>query len=139
MATDLASGREVWLREGSVIDAVRASIALPGLFTPALQRGVCWSMADWSTPCPCHCAAPWAPTSSITVDLNWELVARRRRPVKDVQAAAALAQSGMMEALLARFRPAEPAGAAQHALFIGRDERQPQHHAGAHHAKPPGR
>ena len=29
VATDLASGREVWLREGLVADAVRASIAMP--------------------------------------------------------------------------------------------------------------
>ncbi|MCW5604526.1 MAG: patatin-like phospholipase family protein, partial [Burkholderiales bacterium] len=34
VATDLRSGREVWLREGNAVDAVRASIALPGLFTP---------------------------------------------------------------------------------------------------------
>jgi predicted acylesterase/phospholipase RssA len=34
VATDLQSGREIWLREGPVSDAVRASIALPGLFTP---------------------------------------------------------------------------------------------------------
>lgn len=36
-ATDLASGREIWLREGSVAAAVRASCALPGLFTPMLH------------------------------------------------------------------------------------------------------
>ena len=30
VATELASGREIWLRDGPVIDAVRASIALPG-------------------------------------------------------------------------------------------------------------
>lgn len=34
VATDLRSGREIWLREGSATDVVRASIALPGLFTP---------------------------------------------------------------------------------------------------------
>ncbi|MGE8397919.1 MAG: patatin-like phospholipase family protein, partial [Comamonas sp.] len=33
VATDLHSGAEVWMREGSIADAVRASIALPGLFT----------------------------------------------------------------------------------------------------------
>lgn len=38
VATDLATGREVWLREGSVAGAVRASIALPGLFTPVLHN-----------------------------------------------------------------------------------------------------
>lgn len=37
VATDLGTGREVWLREGSVASAVRASIALPGLFTPVVR------------------------------------------------------------------------------------------------------
>src|SRR5690606_28942364 len=37
VATDLASGREIWLHEGSVAAAVRASIALPGLFTPVVH------------------------------------------------------------------------------------------------------
>ena len=40
VATELASGREVWLREGNVLDAVRASIAMPGLFTPVVRDGV---------------------------------------------------------------------------------------------------
>ena len=37
-ATVLQTGAEVWLREGSTLDAVRASIALPALFAP-FQRG----------------------------------------------------------------------------------------------------
>ena len=106
VATDLASGREVWLREGSVIDAVRASIALPGLFTPALQEGRLLVDGGLVNPVPVSLCRAMGADIVIAVDLNWELVARRRRPVKDVQAAAALAQSGMMEALLARFRPA---------------------------------
>ncbi len=39
VATDLRRGREVWLCEGRVTDAVRASIALPGLFTPVQLDG----------------------------------------------------------------------------------------------------
>ena len=34
VATDLVTGQECWLREGKVLDAVRASIALPILFSP---------------------------------------------------------------------------------------------------------
>ncbi len=34
VATDLNSGREVWLRKGDVLESVHASIALPGLFAP---------------------------------------------------------------------------------------------------------
>src|SRR5438046_2374823 len=32
VATDLATGKELWLREGKVSDAVRASCTVPGLF-----------------------------------------------------------------------------------------------------------
>jgi len=39
VATDLETGREIWLREGSVVEAVRASIAIPGLFRPRLRDG----------------------------------------------------------------------------------------------------
>jgi NTE family protein len=35
VATSLKNGAEVWLRNGSTLDAVRASIALPGLFEPS--------------------------------------------------------------------------------------------------------
>ncbi|MFW6237330.1 MAG: patatin-like phospholipase family protein, partial [Desulfosudaceae bacterium] len=34
IATELASGREIWLNSGSLLDAIRASISLPGMFTP---------------------------------------------------------------------------------------------------------
>ncbi|MDO8473911.1 MAG: patatin-like phospholipase family protein, partial [Dehalococcoidia bacterium] len=39
VATDIRSGREVVFREGSVADAVRASISLPGIFTPMRSDG----------------------------------------------------------------------------------------------------
>jgi len=39
VATDLASGEEVWMRDGTVSDAVRASCAVPGLFKPVLHDG----------------------------------------------------------------------------------------------------
>lgn len=39
IATDLSSGHEVWLRRGSVIDAVRASSAIPGIVRPVNLNG----------------------------------------------------------------------------------------------------
>jgi NTE family protein len=39
VATSLHIGAEIWLRRGSTLDAVRASIALPGLFAPVLWEG----------------------------------------------------------------------------------------------------
>ena len=34
VATDMETGREVWLRDGPLIPAVRASISIPGVFAP---------------------------------------------------------------------------------------------------------
>ncbi len=39
VATDMTTGREVWLREGPLIPAVRASIAIPGVFAPQQVDG----------------------------------------------------------------------------------------------------
>lgn len=37
-ATDLTGGQEIWLQSGSLGDAIRASISLPGLLTPVKQN-----------------------------------------------------------------------------------------------------
>jgi len=39
VAVDLDRGREVWLDRGPLFDAIRASIAIPGVFTPHEYRG----------------------------------------------------------------------------------------------------
>ena len=39
VATDIVSGEQVVLREGSLIEAVRASISIPGIFTPVALKG----------------------------------------------------------------------------------------------------
>jgi NTE family protein len=39
IATDLRSGNEVVMRDGDTLEAIRASIAIPGLFTPQRSRG----------------------------------------------------------------------------------------------------
>ncbi len=40
VAADLVSGKEVVLRSGPIIRAVRASLAIPGVFTPVVQNGM---------------------------------------------------------------------------------------------------
>ncbi|MDH3620501.1 MAG: patatin-like phospholipase family protein [Gammaproteobacteria bacterium] len=39
VATELESGREVWLSEGPLFDAIRSSCSLPLFFTPARYKG----------------------------------------------------------------------------------------------------
>ncbi len=39
IASDLETGREIWLDKGPIIDAVRASIAIPGIISPMKLNG----------------------------------------------------------------------------------------------------
>lgn len=39
VATDMNTGHEVWLKNGSLIEAIRASYALPGVFEPVMNDG----------------------------------------------------------------------------------------------------
>ena len=43
--------REVWLSQGSLFDAIRASIATPDRLSPVRYHGQVWSMADCSIRC----------------------------------------------------------------------------------------
>lgn len=79
VATDLASGEEVWLREGKVSDAVRASIALPGLFTPQMRDGRLLVDGGLVNPIPISLCRAMGAQIVIAVDLNWNLVGRRNR------------------------------------------------------------
>ncbi|CUZ57634.1 NTE family protein rssA [Serratia marcescens] len=77
VATELQTGREVWLNEGSVIDAVRASIALPGLFTPAQYEGHVLVDGGLVNPVPVSLCRAMGADVVIAVDLNWDLIGRR--------------------------------------------------------------
>ncbi len=80
VATDLAHGREVWLREGGVSDAVRASIALPGLFTPVRRDGVWLVDGGLVNPVPVSLARAMGADIVIAVDLNSDLLGRHLKP-----------------------------------------------------------
>ena len=79
VATSLASGAEVWLREGSVVEAVRASIALPALFTPANRDGDLLVDGGLVNPVPITLAKAMGAEIVIAVDLNSDLLGRHFR------------------------------------------------------------
>ena len=105
VATELATGREVWLREGSVVDAVRASVALPGLLTPLLQDERLLVDGGLVNPVPVSLCRAMGAEIVIAVDLNWDLIGRRHHAPEDPGAAAAPADSSILDAIFARFRP----------------------------------
>jgi len=77
VATELATGREVWLRDGPVINAVRASIALPGLFSPAVRDGLLLADGALVNPVPVSLCRALGADIVIAVDLGSDVVGRR--------------------------------------------------------------
>ncbi len=76
VATDLASGRETWLTSGSMIDAVRASIAIPGLLSPVLIRSRWHVDGALVNPLPVSLCRALGADVIIGVSLNGNLMAR---------------------------------------------------------------
>ena len=64
VAMDLETGKEIWLREGKLFDAIRASIAIPMIFTPFQHAGR--TLVDGGLVNP----VPMAPTLNDTTDLT---------------------------------------------------------------------
>ena len=76
VATALQTGEEVWLRQGSVTDAVRASIGLPGLFTPVWRDGRLLVDGGLVNPVPVSLARALGADIVIAVDLNADKLGR---------------------------------------------------------------
>ncbi|MFN3884896.1 MAG: patatin-like phospholipase RssA [Rhodocyclaceae bacterium] len=77
VATELATGREIWLKEGSVAAAVRASIALPGLFAPVRHDGRILVDGGLVNPVPVSLCRALGAEIVIAVDLGSDIVGRR--------------------------------------------------------------
>lgn len=93
VATDLGNGREIWLTQGPVFEAVRASIALPGLFTPVQSDGRWLVDGGLVNPVPVSVCRALGADVVIAVNLNGDILSRRQRqalttPVADADALA---------------------------------------------------
>jgi NTE family protein len=77
IATDLATGREVWLECGPIHEAVRASIALPGILSPAKVDDKWLVDGGLSNPVPVSVCRAFGADVIIAVNLNGDLLGRR--------------------------------------------------------------
>jgi len=80
VATDFATGREIWLQKGALLDAVRASISLPGLLSP-VQDGNHWLVdGGLVNPVPVSVCRALGADIVIAVNLNGDIVGRNVAP-----------------------------------------------------------
>jgi NTE family protein len=71
IATELGSGREIWLRHGKLFDAVRASSAIPGIFTPVIRDGAVLVDGGLVNPVPVSMCRALGADLVIAIDLSW--------------------------------------------------------------------
>jgi NTE family protein len=99
VATDLYTGEEIWLREGSFMTAVRASSGVPGLFAPTWHQGRWLIDGGVVNPVPVSLCRALGADIVVAVDLSRSVtqVARRARERVNGAAAAATAATGGSE------------------------------------------
>ncbi len=112
VATDLENGREVWFTEGAVLEAVAASISLPGLFTP-YQHGKRWLVdGGLVNPVPVSLCRALGADIIIAVNLNGNVARRYAHHTQSSRVAAKTQKNGdnatkadnLMESLTASLR-----------------------------------
>ena len=76
VATELGTGHEVWLTRGRLVDAMRASYALPGIFRPVNINGRWLADGALVNPIPVSAARALGARTVIAVNLNGDVFGR---------------------------------------------------------------
>ncbi|MGP0093789.1 MAG: patatin-like phospholipase family protein [Xanthobacteraceae bacterium] len=76
VATDLETGREIWLREGPIDEAVRASISIPGIFSPTKLADRWLADGGLVNPVPVSTCRALGADIVIAVNLNGDILGR---------------------------------------------------------------
>jgi NTE family protein len=82
VSTQLDTGREVWFTEGSVLQAVWASISLPGLFPPIQHSGKWLVDGGLVNPVPVSVCRALGADLVIAVNLNGDILGKHTTQVK---------------------------------------------------------
>jgi NTE family protein len=117
VATELGTGREIWLREGSLLDACRASIALPGMFAPSrMKEDQLLLDGGLVNPVPVSLARAMGGDVVIAVNLNGDLIGRHffvhaaREELTDEDSERELAEIEEKDTMIARWAAKMKAG-----------------------------
>ncbi len=119
VATDLGTGREIWLGRGPLIEAIRASFALPGLFAPVCRDGRWLVDGALVNPVPISVCRALGAEVVIAVNLNGDRVGRHTRradgagkPQVPYDPGVDAIEEGLLAQLAAQFTGTLRAGAA---------------------------
>ncbi|RTZ73638.1 MAG: patatin [Gammaproteobacteria bacterium] len=83
VATNLVNGREIWFTDGSVLDSIMASIALPGLFVPFRHQQRWLVDGGLVNPVPVSLCHALGAEIVIAVNLNGDILGKHFAKPKD--------------------------------------------------------
>lgn len=125
VATDLETGKEIWLTQGSLMEAVWASISLPGLF-PAIRNNDRWLIdGGVVNPVPVSVCRALGADLVIAVNLNSDIVSKHSSKETESSDPAPTVGNGFVDKLAdvvreyatAVFPPSKPAEEQPPSLF----------------------
>lgn len=96
VAVDLLRQREVWLRRGDLWDALRASFAIPGIFTPLNIGGMELVDGGLLAPLPITATRLAGAHRVVAVDIHGSTPQRKDEPVRVVDAKAGAPAVGLL-------------------------------------------
>jgi len=105
VATDLETGREVWFTKGLLIDAIWASISLPGLFPPLQDQGRWLVDGGLVNPVPVSVCRALGADIVISVNLNGDIVGKHFIQEHDVQDTESENVLGMLSRAVNKYSP----------------------------------
>lgn len=117
IATDLVTGHEVWLQQGPLVDAMRASFALPGVFAPVAVDGRFLVDGALVNPVPISACRALGAQMVIAVNLSADLLGKARKPGATVPTAAGFDLLKLVEGEAASVKPRSPIGALAKRIF----------------------
>jgi NTE family protein len=80
VAADLVTGHEVWLRKGRLVDMMRASFSLPGIFSPVFMNGRWLVDGALVNPVPVSACTSHGARMTIAINVNGDIIGKAKRP-----------------------------------------------------------
>jgi len=97
VTTDLVTGHEIWLQQGDLVEAMRASFSLPGIFPPVKHEGRWLADGALVSPLPVAACRALGADMVIAINLNADIIGKSRRPGSNVPTAAGFDLLQMLE------------------------------------------
>lgn len=80
ISTDLVTGHEVWMRKGRLVDVMRASFSVPGIFPPVSVNGRWLIDGALTNPVPVSACTAVGARMTIAVNVNGDIIGKVRHP-----------------------------------------------------------